>query len=101
MCTLASWSDTYHGDSGGPLMVQQPLKSDESRWISVGIAVWGEREKWEDTNKPSMFLAARSKILCLPSFLHCLVRLGWFTRVSHYCDWIEKTSRGEVKCLED
>ncbi|KAH7719621.1 chymotrypsin-like serine protease precursor, partial [Aphelenchoides avenae] len=60
------------GDSGGPLMVDKA-----SVWYQIGVTSYGndkhplEGDKFPDT----------------------------YTRVSRYCDWIEKTTQGAAKCM--
>ena len=42
MCTWHPGRDTCHGDSGGPIILENPNKSHGEKFIQVGIVSWGE-----------------------------------------------------------
>uniref|UniRef100_A0A914Z0B9 Peptidase S1 domain-containing protein n=1 Tax=Panagrolaimus superbus TaxID=310955 RepID=A0A914Z0B9_9BILA len=62
------------GDSGGPLLVIR-----QHRWIQYGVSSIANE-------KP------------IPGDILSYSNQGIYTKVSSYCDWIEKTTSGEVKC---
>ncbi|KAI1699350.1 trypsin domain-containing protein [Ditylenchus destructor] len=68
-------TDTFKGDTGGPLSVKNPERSDgKVQWMQVGISSFG------DSNYS--------------------IKLSAFTRVSLYCDWIAKTTKNAATCRD-
>ncbi|GMR44468.1 hypothetical protein PMAYCL1PPCAC_14663, partial [Pristionchus mayeri] len=72
ICAGAYGHDTGSGDSGGPLM----MKSSDGRWFQIGVTSFGNPSTEADL---------------FP---------GLYTDVREYCDWINDTTKGEVKCQE-
>lgn len=66
---------TTKGDAGGPLMLIRNKK-----WTLFGIASTGRYESIQDDR------------LAMDHF-------GLYTKVGDYCDWLETTTKKEVKCL--
>uniref|UniRef100_A0A914YJB3 Peptidase S1 domain-containing protein n=1 Tax=Panagrolaimus superbus TaxID=310955 RepID=A0A914YJB3_9BILA len=74
VCAGGEMQGTTRGDSGGPLLV---VRND--RWIQLGVTSYGSyKAVAKDVNRIS--------------------DLGVYTKVSAYCDWIEKSTAGEIKC---
>ncbi|KAI1712110.1 trypsin domain-containing protein [Ditylenchus destructor] len=68
-------TDTMEGDSGGPISIQNPKRSDgKVQWMQVGICSFG----------PDGYRIAPSA----------------YTRLSVYCDWIAKTTKNAAKCRD-
>ncbi|VDM29205.1 unnamed protein product [Toxocara canis] len=73
LCAGAWYKGTGEGDSGGPLQVLH-----NNVWYQVGITSFGE-----NTHEGLIDQASYP---------------GVFTRVSSYCDFIEKATQALVKC---
>ncbi|KAI1690859.1 trypsin domain-containing protein [Ditylenchus destructor] len=68
--------DTYKGDSGSPISVENPSRTDgQKQYMQVGITSLGGVKKYQE----------------LPAI---------YTRVSSYCDWINDVTEGEVECRD-
>uniref|UniRef100_A0AC35FL61 Peptidase S1 domain-containing protein n=1 Tax=Panagrolaimus sp. PS1159 TaxID=55785 RepID=A0AC35FL61_9BILA len=72
ICSGEYGRGTSLGDSGGPLM----KNGDDGKWYQVGICSYGRKNSMFDRKTYP----------------------GISTRISYYCPWIEKVTRGEAKC---
>ncbi|KAH7701798.1 chymotrypsin-like serine protease precursor, partial [Aphelenchoides avenae] len=71
LCAGAQGRGINHGDSGGPLMANRG-----GVWYQVGINSYiDDKKPFRQDKYPATF-----------------------TRVTSYCDWIEKATDGEAKC---
>ncbi|KAI1698944.1 trypsin domain-containing protein [Ditylenchus destructor] len=64
------------GDSGSPLQIQNPARSDgKVQWMQVGICSFGD--PYEYQGAPDVF-----------------------TRLTTYCDWIAETTKNAAECSD-
>lgn len=76
MCGGGINSGTMRGDSGGPLMIVK-----DNKWVLSGI-----------TSRGLLFLDTRDN--------ETISDRGVYTKVSHYCDFIQDNTNNEAKCLD-
>uniref|UniRef100_A0A915EG98 Peptidase S1 domain-containing protein n=1 Tax=Ditylenchus dipsaci TaxID=166011 RepID=A0A915EG98_9BILA len=73
ICAGALDRGTETGDSGGPMLVNQ-----DGRWWQIGVTAFG--------------------IDPIPGPDHRFSDVGAYSRISTACDWIRRTTYGEIKC---
>uniref|UniRef100_A0A1I8A275 Peptidase S1 domain-containing protein n=1 Tax=Steinernema glaseri TaxID=37863 RepID=A0A1I8A275_9BILA len=76
ICFGSDEGNTCHGDSGGPLLRQD----EEGEMWQYGLLSFG--------------IGGNGTQICFPEYE------SYFIRVSFFCDWVEKTTGGEVACQE-
>ena len=91
ICAGESGRGTASGDSGGPLL----KNGDDGKWYQVGICSYGKRGEMDKKKHPgkSVFGFREFIVISVNSVS------GVSTRISYYCPWIEKVTKGEVKCV--
>lgn len=61
-------------------------------WYQIGVTSYGnDKHPLEGDKFPGM-LVRNAPDVCIPA-------VDTYTRVSRYCDWIDKTTEGAAKCL--
>uniref|UniRef100_A0AC34F7X1 Peptidase S1 domain-containing protein n=1 Tax=Panagrolaimus sp. ES5 TaxID=591445 RepID=A0AC34F7X1_9BILA len=74
ICAGGANHGTTPGDSGGPLLVIR-----DHRWVQIGVTAFGD-------------------VMPVPGDLLAVSDIGFYTKISAFCDWIAEKTSNEVTC---